>query len=159
MKKYGAGSKRKEAEDKQPEEKKGKGKEIWFTMRSNKLKQMMNKDNPTRKDLCEAFHMSLHPKKFFWTNKSALTVEAHIGGRKVGAIVDMGCSGIILSKRCMARLGLEADYDVEFTLNSAEGLTTKKRLVFEKLPIGVGASVVELPVLVVDGGILIFSWE
>ena len=43
--------------------------------------------------------------------------KAKVKGKEVTAIIDTGCSGVIILKGCMSRLRLEADAEIDFTLN------------------------------------------
>ena len=73
-------------------------------------------------------------------------------GKLVTAIIDMGCLGVIVSKGFINRLGLIADYQIDFTLNKDKGTAEKQCLVFEKVEITVGKHSVCLLAIVVDGG-------
>ena len=66
------------------------------------------------------------------------------------AIIETGCLRVIIYKRCMERLVLVADAEIEFMLNTAEGTAKKHQLVFERMKVGVGKSIVALPAIVVD---------
>ena len=52
--------------------------------------------------------------------------KAKIEGQEITAIIDMGCLRVIILKECMSSLGLEADAEIDFMLNTADGTIKKK---------------------------------
>ena len=75
---------------------------------------------------------------------------------KAMAVIDMGYSGVIISKKCMSRLGLVTNAKIDFTLNTINGTAKKKILLFEKMKIGVSKNIVALLFIVVDRSYLIY---
>ena len=67
------------------------------------------------------------------------------------AVVDSGSSGVVVSRGCVARLGIQPDDQVEMNIASLGGLEKKVREVFYEVPIEVGKSLVTLPALVAEG--------
>ena len=53
-------------------------------------------------------------------------IKVKAEGHKVTAIIDTGYLEVIISKGCMSRLGLEADAEIDFTLNTAYGTAKKE---------------------------------
>ena len=75
-------------------------------------------------------------------------VQATINGHEVAAIINTGSLGIVMSESCMKRLGLKADKQLSFKINTATESTLSKQDIFYKLPIIVRKRTVEFPVLV-----------
>ena len=53
-----------------------------------------------QKKFIQDFNISLLAELFVWTNKSAIIIQAMIKGVKVSAVIDTGCSGVIVSQSC-----------------------------------------------------------
>ena len=98
----------------------------------------------------DAFQLSLKSKEFVWTNKRVIMTKTKVEGQEVIFIIDTGCSRVIISKGYMSRIRLEMVVEIDFTLNNADKTAEKQRLIFEKMNIGVGRSMVALLVIVVD---------
>ena len=99
-------------------------------MTKEKLDNIAKGSPEYNKDFADAFQLLLELENFQWMDKSAITVPAMLEGKKVIVIIDTGCSGVIVSKGCINRLGLVAESQIEFTLNTAEGTVEKQCIVF-----------------------------
>ena len=86
-----------------------------------------------------------------WMNNRAIIAKTRVERHKMMAIIDTRCLRVIILKGCMSRLGLEADAEINLTLNTADRTAEKQRLVFEKMKIRVKRIFIVLPVIVVDG--------
>ena len=67
------------------------------------------------------------------------------------AVIDSGSSGVVVSRGCVACLGIQPDDQVEMNIASLGGLGKKVREVFYEVPIKVGKLLVTLPAPVAEG--------
>lgn len=124
---------------------------IYFNLNKVDLEKLLKGTDSDRKKFLKDFNFSMLTESFSWSKKSALILPACIEGKSVIAVIDTGCSGVVISQGCFERLKLKEDDSVEFTLTSAVDTVKKSRKVFKGLEIKVGSSVTKLPAIVLEG--------
>lgn len=83
------------------------------SLRDDRFKDKVKKG----KDQASIVYLVEH---FKWLLKGALATQAKIEGQKVVAIVDTGCSGVVVLQGCYERLELKEDDIVLFSMTMAE---------------------------------------
>ena len=87
-------------------------------------------------------------KDFKWSQQTAIAMKALLNKQKELAIIDIGSSGVVISKSCFRRLSLMQDGEVEFAITSATDNNRKHRKVIKEVEIELGKSKATVPVIV-----------
>ena len=113
------------------------------------------------KDAKEQFKLLL-VKDFTWSQQTAMALRTCLNGKNVVAIVDIGCSGVVVSESCFRRLKLAHNREIEFTITLATDTNQNNKRIMKKLEVKVGNSKVVVPAIVLEGlhfdVLLIMSW-
>lgn len=88
-----------------------------------------------RQKAMATFLAALLAKPFQWLAKSAIVLDIKLGGHRVRAVFDPGCSGVAISQAWADRQKITPDSQVPLTMASADGVTTISRGVLNSTPI------------------------
>ena len=79
--------------------------------------------------------MAIVTGQFNWSELSVLLVKASISGNNVNAIIDTGCSGVVISKGCLDCLQIPSSGSIDFCVSTALSVSNEKCEFVENLVI------------------------
>ena len=88
---------------------------------------------------------------FTWSDASVYTTEAKVNSESVTAIIYLGSTGIVISKRYLTKIGVTPDAKIQLALTSIIGAFKQTREFSYELNIQVGQARVKLPAIVIEG--------